>query len=321
MNDIQLKRQFEALKRALSPVIEFLDDPRVMEIMLNADGRIWVDEAGSGMRCTDVTMSPDAAERIIRLLASNINVEVNDRNPSLSAKLPIWGVRVQASVRPIVESPTFALRKPTPIVYPISDYVSKEILSAEEADCLITSIKQKKNILVGGGTGSGKTALVNSLLAIISETKDRLYIVEDNPELRCDADNKIQILTNSYYDCRHAVMDALRYRPDRILVGEVRDGTALELVKAWNTGHPGGLATIHANDSRSMLDRLCQLIEEAVPKAPHHLVADAVNICVYITKDSRHPAGRRISEIVKVCGIDEASGAWVLEDVSGKAKF
>jgi type IV secretion system protein TrbB len=316
MNDIQLKRQFEALKSALSPIIVFLDDIRVMEIMLNSDGRIWVDEAGSGMRCTDVVMSPDAAERIIRLLASNINVEVNEKNPSLSAKLPLWGVRVQASVRPIVEAPTFALRKPTPIVYPISDYVSNEIMTPAEAEYLTGSIKEKKNILVGGGTGSGKTALVNSLLAVVSETKDRLYIVEDNPELRCDADNKIQILTNAYYDCRHAVMDALRYRPDRIIVGEVRDGTALELLKAWNTGHPGGLVTIHANDSRSMLDRMCQLIEEAIPKAPHHLVADAVNICVYITKDSRHRAGRRISEIVRVCGTDDVSGAWVLEDIS-----
>jgi type IV secretion system protein TrbB len=313
MDDIQLKRQFEALKRALSPVISFLEDRKVMEIMLNADGRIWVDEAGSGMRCTDVVMSADSAERIIRLLASNINVEVNERNPSLSAKLPVWGVRVQASVRPIVESPTFALRKPTPIVYPLSDYVSKGIMTFAEAQYLTTSIKQKKNILVGGGTGSGKTALVNSLLAVVSETKDRLYIVEDNPELRCEADNKIQILTNPHYDCRHAVMDALRYRPDRIIVGEVRDGTALELLKAWNTGHPGGLATIHANDSRSTLDRLCQLIEEAIPKAPRHLVADAVNICVYITKDSKHKAGRRVSEIVEVAGFDDVSNTWVVE--------
>jgi len=315
MNDIQLKRQFEALKSALSPIVAFLDDIRVMEIMLNSDGRIWVDEAGSGMRCTDVVMSPDAAERIIRLLASNINVEVNEKNPSLSAKLPIWGVRVQASVRPIVEAPTFALRKPTPIVYPISDYISSGIMAASDAEYLTSSIKQKRNILVGGGTGSGKTALVNSLLAVVSGTKDRLYIVEDTPELRCDADNKIQILTNSSYDCRHAVMDALRYRPDRIIVGEVRDGTALELLKAWNTGHPGGLATIHANDSRSMLDRMCQLIEEAIPKAPRHLVADAVNICVYITKDPRHRAGRRISEIAIVCGIDETSGSWILENI------
>ncbi len=194
------------------------------------------------MYCTGTVMHADEVERIIRLLASAVNSEINDRHPSLSAKLPEWGARVQASVPPIVASPVFSLRMPAQLVYSLDDYVATGILEEDDASVLRNAVRERKNILVGGGTGSGKTTFVNALLKEVAETGDRIYIVEDNSELQCDAENKLEVLVQPpVYTHQRAIMDALRFRPDRIIVGEVRDGAALEMLKAWNTGHPAGL--------------------------------------------------------------------------------
>jgi P-type conjugative transfer ATPase TrbB len=310
-------RRAHALRTALAPIGDLLDDDFIVEIMLNADGTVWIDRIGAGMVQTGVTMRPADAERMLRLVASYMGVELRETNPSLSAKLPPpWGARVQASIPPIVDAPVFALRKPAKIVFSLGDYVAKGILSAAQKEALEHAIDEHANILVGGGTGSGKTTFANALLKVIAEqTSDRVYIIEDTPELQCSAKNKVQVLVqHQVYTWRDAVMSAMRFRPDRILVGEVRDGSALELLKAWNTGHPGGLATIHANDTRAMLDRLCQLIEEIVYPAPRLLVAETVNLCVHIRRDKGHPAGRSISGIDRVLGLGP-DGRWLLEPV------
>ena len=311
---IAIDRRFVALKAALQPIIQFLEDDCVVEIMLNADSVVWIDAVGKGMYKSDVTINPDDAERIIRLCAAAMNAEVNERKPSLTAKLPGWGCRVQASVPPIVESPTFAFRKPSKIIFTLDNYVESEIMTQRQADILRKAVLDRKNILVGGGTGSGKTTLANALLQCVSDTRDRVYIVEDNPELQCAAENKIQILVQANYSFQNAIMDALRYRPDRIILGEVRDGSALDLLKAWNTGHPGGISTIHANDPVAMLERLGQLIEEVMPTAPRYLIAEAVEICVHITKDRKAVAGRSITGITAVNGLNE-SGGWNLMEI------
>lgn len=312
---IAIDRRFIALKAALYPIIQFLDDDSVVEIMLNADGVVWIDAVGKGMYKSDVTIGPDEAERIIRLCAAAMNTEVNENHPSLAAKLPGWGCRVQASVPPIVEAPTFAFRKPSKIVFTLDNYVETGILTQRQADILEKAVLDRKNILVGGGAGSGKTTLANALLQCIAGTSDRLYIVEDNPELQCvAAANKVQILVQSGYSFQNAIMDALRYRPDRIILGEVRDGSALDLLKAWNTGHPGGIATIHANDTVAMLERLGQLIEEIIPTAPRYLIADAVDVCVHIIRNKKAAAGRSITGITEVNGLNE-SGGWNLNEM------
>lgn len=298
-------RKSDALRIALAPIADYLNDAVIVEVMVNADGKVWVDALGKGMYDTGKVMYAEEIERIIRLVASSINSEVNDRHPSLAAKLPEWGARVQASVPPIVSAPVFSLRKPARLVYTLDDYVASGILDAADADVLRNAVKDRKNILVGGGTGSGKTTFVNALLKEISGTGDRLYIVEDNPELQCEALNRLEVLVQPpLYTHQRAIMDALRFRPDRIIVGEVRDGAALEMLKAWNTGHPGGIATIHANSTVSMLDRLCQLCEEVMPQAPRYLIAESIDICIHIRRDSTHPAGRSISGIVEVLSHD-----------------
>jgi type IV secretion system protein VirB11 len=310
-------RRASALASALDPIASFLGDPTVVEIMLNADGVVWIDKVGEGMLRTSARMKPVHADRMLRFIASEIGVELNATRPSLAAKLPApWSARLQASVPPIVDAPTFALRKPPAKVFSIDDYLNAQILTEPQRDALVEAVRSHANILVGGGTGSGKTTLANALLRVVSETgTDRIYVIEDTPELQCAAPNKIQILVQpEIHTWRDAVMAALRYRPDRIVVGEVRDGSALDLLKAWNTGHPGGLATVHANDTRSMLDRFCQLIEETVFPAPRALVAQTIDVCVHIRRDRHHPAGRCVSGVDRVTGIAE-TGDWALDPI------
>lgn len=305
-------RRHAGLRTAVAPIRAFLGDDTVVEIMLNADGRIWVEKAGVGMFASDATMSPEDALRMLRVVATEMNTELSERNPSLAGKLPIWGARVQASIPPIVDAPVFALRKPAKILFGLDDYVSRGILTPAGAGALREAVRERRNILVGGGTGSGKTTFANALLREISDSTDRIYLVEDNVELQCAAANKLQVLVQPpTYTWNHAIRDAMRFRPDRIIVGEVRDGSALEMLKAWNTGHPGGIATVHANDTGAMLDRVCQLIEEVVPVAPRAMVADTIDVCVHLRRDPRHPAGRAVTGIDEVRGISNEN-RWIL---------
>lgn len=313
MQEVAHYRRMASLRTAVTPIIEFLDRDDIVEIMLNPDGCVWVEQSGHGMYRTGIHMGREDAERMIRLVAAATGQEVNERHPSLSATLPGWGARLQASVPPIVTAPVFALRKPSSAVFTLQDYVDVRIMTQEQAMCLESAVLQRKNVLIGGGTGSGKTTLGNALLEVVARTGDRVYLVEDNAELQCSADNMVKVLVQPpVYTHQQAIMDAMRFRPDRIIVGEVRDGAALELLKSWNTGHPGGVATVHANSEVSMLDRLAQLCEEVMPVAPRHLIADSVDLCVHIRRDASHPAGRVVSGISAVDGVDSA-GRWKLQ--------
>jgi type IV secretion system protein TrbB len=312
-------RRHATLRTAVAPILSFLSDDMVIEIMLNADGRIWVEKAGVGMFASGAVMTAEDALRMLRVVATEMNAELSERNPSLAGKLPIWGARVQASIPPIVEAPVFALRKPAKIVFGLEDYVGRGILAERDAEALRAAVRARRNILVGGGTGSGKTTFANALLREIADSSDRIYLVEDNPELQCAAQNKLQVLVQPpTYTWNRAIMDAMRFRPDRIIVGEVRDGSALEMLKAWNTGHPGGIATVHANDTGAMLDRVCQLIEEVVPIAPRAMIGDTIDVCVHLARDPGHPAGRRVTGIDEVHGISNEN-RWILVPIAGSA--
>jgi type IV secretion system protein VirB11 len=315
-------RLTSALASALAPLGPFLEDARVVEIMLNADGVVWIDRIGEGMVRTDVRMERVPAEAMLRLVAADVGVQLTASSPALAAKLPPpWAARLQAFLPPVVDAPVFALRKPPRIVFSLPDYLRAGILTTDQSRALVGAIHRHENILIGGSTGSGKTTFANALLRVVADAgeAERLYIIEDTPELQCSAPNKLQILVQSgALTWRDAVMAAMRVRPDRIIVGEIRDGSALELLKAWNTGHPGGLATIHANDTRGTLDRFCQLLEEVVYPAPRALVAQTIHLCVHITRDPEHPAGRRVSGVDRVVGL-APDGGWLLESASPSA--
>ena len=304
-----------SLATVTRPIAQYLDDERVIEILLNDDGWVWVDRAGQGMVRTDTVLSARDAELLLRYVATESDATITRDKPAFAGTLPHWDARVQGLIPPVVHSPTFAIRKPSALVFSLDDYLAKGVITEAQKQALTRAVLDRKNILVGGGTGTGKTTFANALLRVMAEgTNDRLFIAEDTPELRCASPNKIAVRTKrGHFEMRDAIFAALRLRPDRIIVGEIRDGTALDLLKAWNTGHDGGIATIHANDTASMLTRICQLVEEDRKHADKTVVAETINICVHLTLDLGAAAGRRLSGIDRVVGYDRHAERWLLE--------
>ena len=267
------------LRTALGPAIAgWLDDPAVIEVMLNPDGRLWVDRLASGLTATGETLSPADGERIVRLVAHHVGGEVHAGAPRVSAELPETGERFEGLLPPVVIAPAFAIRKPAVAVFTLADYVASGIVTREQADLLRIAMAARSNILVAGGTSTGKTTLTNALLAEVARTADRVVLIEDTRELQCAAPNLVSLRTrDGVATLTDLVRSALRLRPDRIPIGEVRGPEALDLLKAWGTGHPGGIGTIHAGSAIGALRRLEQLIQEAVVTVPRALIAFAAS--------------------------------------------
>jgi type IV secretion system protein VirB11 len=299
-------RRRSALTRALGPSIaEALDADDVVEAMVNADGRVWLDRVGAGLVATAHVLSPQDREAAIRLLAHEAGETVGEDRPALQTILPDSAARVQALLPPLVEAPILAIRKRPSAIYTLADYVKSGIATAVQAAKLAAAVRDKRNIVVAGGTGSGKTTLLNALLAEEVFRSARVVILEDTAELQCASVNAVQLLTKRTDPpviMRDLVQMTLRLRPDRIVVGEVRDGAALEVLKAWNTGHPGGLLTVHANSAADALMRLEDLCMEARATPPKRLIASAIDLIVFI---ARREGGRVITEIIET---DEIRG-------------
>ena len=242
------------------------------------------------------------AERIIRLVASHMRGEVHDGAPIVSAELPETGERFEGLLPPVAPAPCFAIRKPAGRIFELKDYVEAGIATPLQAKALSEAVVDQRNILVIGGTSSGKTTLVNALLAEVAETGDRVIILEDTRELQCAAQDVVSLRTKpGIASLTDLVRSTLRLRPDRIIVGEVRGPEALDMLKAWNTGHPGGIATLHANSGHGGLYRLEQLIQEAVVSVPRRLIANAIDVVVFI---EGRGAARKIRTISEVEGLD-----------------
>ena len=250
------------LRTALGPEIEaWLSDASVIEVMLNPDGRLWIDRLGSGIVDTGQTMSAETGERIIRLVAHHVGAEVHGGCPRVSAELPDTGERFEGLLPPVVAAPSFAIRKPAVAVFTLADYVGAGVMTDWQAGALADAVASRKNILVAGGTSTGKTTLTNALLAEVARTSDRVVLIEDTRELQCAASNLVSLRTKEgVVSLSDLVRSALRLRPDRIPIGEVRGAEALDLLKAWGTGHPGGVGTIHAGTALGVLRRMEQLI-------------------------------------------------------------
>jgi len=308
-----LERRKTMLKTAFGPVIaEALAEPQVVEVMVNPDGRLWLDRLDTGRHYTGTVMQWSEVERIIRLVASHIRLEVHERSPIVSAELPETGERFEGLIPPVAPGPCFSIRKPARLVHRLDDYVDHAIMAPEVAAWLKKAVLGRGNIVVVGGTSSGKTTLVNALLAEIATSNERVVILEDTRELNCAAEDCVKLRTKSgVASLSDLVRSTLRLRPDRIVVGEVRGAEALDMLKAWNTGHPGGLTTVHANSARGALYRLEQLVQEAVVTVPRRLIAEAIDILVFL--DGRGSA-RRVTEVVKIDGLD-ADGDYALTSV------
>ncbi|MFP4465351.1 MAG: ATPase, T2SS/T4P/T4SS family, partial [Alphaproteobacteria bacterium] len=242
-NRLVLSRELTVLRDAFGPtILEALADTHVVEVMVNTDGKIWVDKIGQGRLDTGAVLDFAKRDTILKMVAHHTGEMITRDNPQLSAVLPDTGERFQGLCSPIVSSPSFTIRKRPEIIFTLEDYIEQGSLTRERAGQLTQAVTDKKNILVVGGTGSGKTTFVNALLALPTFTNERVVIIEDTPELQCSAADKMELLTKRTepkVTMRDLVMTTLRLRPDRIIVGEVRDGSALDMLKAWNTGHPG----------------------------------------------------------------------------------
>lgn len=262
------------LRSALGSAIgAWLDDPQIAEVMLNADGRLWVDRLSTGMAETVERLSSPQAERIIRLVAHHVGAEVHAASPRVSAELPDSGERFEGLLPPVVTAPVFSIRRPASLPLALADYVAASTMTAMQATYLAGAVRNHDNILVAGGTSTGKTTLTNALLAVAATTNDRIVLIEDTRELRCDAANVLYLRTAPGITMGDLVRSSLRLRPDRIPVGEVRGAEALDLLKAWGTGHPGGIGTIHAGSAIGALHRLEQLILEAPSRCPRRHAA------------------------------------------------
>ncbi len=297
-----LTRQRTMLTSAMGPVIgAALVDDTVIEIMANPDGSLWLDRHGTG-RSREGSIDPAQVERIIRLVASHIRVECNDKTPIVSGELPQSGERFEGLLPPVVTTATFAIRKPAGVVYTLDDYVKAGIMTPHQSMFLKSAVENKTNILVVGGTSSGKTTLTNALLNEVSKQNHRVLLIEDTRELQCNAPDMVALRTKpGVATLSDLVRSTLRLRPDRIIIGEVRGAEALDMLKAWNTGHPGGITTLHANSAHAGLYRLEQLIQEAVVTVPRRLITDAIDIIIFIKGRSNT---RRVETIVEVKGLD-----------------
>ncbi|HEY8604495.1 P-type conjugative transfer ATPase TrbB [Tsuneonella suprasediminis] len=306
-----ISRGARMLRTALGPSIAaWLDDATVIEVMLNPDGRLWVDRLEEGIADTGMTLSAADGERIVRLVAHHVGVEAHARCPRVSAELPTSGERFEGLLPPVVAAPAFAIRKPAVAVFTLDDYARTGIMSAAEATVLREGVETHANILVAGGTGSGKTTLVNALLAEVAKTADRIVLIEDTRELQCAAPNLVAMRTkDGVVSLSDLVRSSLRMRPDRIPIDEVRGPEALDLLKAWGTGHPGGIGTIHAGTALGALRRMEQLIQEAVVTVPRALLAETSDIIAVLVRDGH---GRRLAELAGVDGLDSSTGDYRL---------
>jgi type IV secretion system protein TrbB len=290
------------LRTALGPAIAlFLEDPEVVEVMLNPDGRLWIDRLAGGLVDTGERLSPNDGERIVRLVAHHVGAEVHPGSPRVSAELPETGERFEGLLPPVVAAPAFAIRKPAVAVFTLDDYVAAGIMRAGQANTLRAAVADRRNILVAGGTSTGKTTLTNALLAEVAKTTDRVVLIEDTRELQCKAPNLVALRTkDGVASLSDLVRSSLRLRPDRIPIGEVRGAEALDLLKAWGTGHPGGVGTIHAGSALGALRRMEQLIQEAVVTVPRALIAETIQfIAVLVGRGSN----RRLAELASVEGL------------------
>ncbi|MGV7217822.1 P-type conjugative transfer ATPase TrbB [Bradyrhizobium sp. UFLA05-112] len=297
-----ISRGARMLRTALGPAIaRFLEDPSIIEVMLNPDGRLWIDRLSGGLIETGEGLSALDGERIIRLVAHHVGAEVHAGAPRVSAELPETGERFEGLLPPVVAAPAFAIRKPAVAVFSLDDYVTAGTMTKEQAGTLRTAVADRLNILVAGGTSTGKTTLTNALLAEVAKTSDRVVLIEDTRELQCKAPNLVALRTrDGVISLSDLVRASLRLRPDRIPIGEVRGAEALDLLKAWGTGHPGGIGTIHAGTALGALRRLEQLIQEAVVSVPRALIAETINVIAVLVGRG---ADRRLAELARVSGL------------------
>lgn len=293
----RFKERLDFLFKDIKP---YLNDDDVCEVMVNADSKIWIDTFSRGLIDTGKTLTGEITSSIIIQIANHSHKTCDKDNPLLEAE--ILNMRFQGFLSPdIVENSAFCLRKHAKVIFTLADYVQNKTMTKRQQEVILKAIKEKKNIIVAGGTGSGKTTLVNALLAEVAKLNDRVVLIEDTKELKCDAKNKLSLLSTKKVSMEELLRATLRARPDRIIVGEVRGAEAFTLINAWSTGHKGGISTVHSNSASRTMSRIETLVGFGTDKVQGTLIADAIDLIIYIKKTANR---RTIEEIVEVINYD-----------------
>lgn len=323
MNEEQKERLIVKLKRELgTTILAALADDAVIEIMLNPDGKLWIEKFGVG-KYHACDLLPSQAESIVSTVAAMLGTTVGYDKPRLEGELPIDLSRFSALAPPVVASVSFTIRKKATRVFTLEDYFSAGIITRAQLDFISACCAKRKNIIVAGSTSSGKTTLLNAIIHEISKSApdDRLVIIEDTGELQCAADDYVTMRTFAGFNMNDCLKSTMRFRPDRIIVGEVRGGEAMALLKSWNTGHEGGASTLHANSCRLALGRLQSLISEA-PEASNYtpemisgLIGEAVNVVIFISKDKETKGGRTVKEIIQLDGFNSTTREYRVQTI------
>jgi type IV secretion system protein VirB11 len=299
------ERAKKKLERDLGPaILAAINDPLTIEVMLNEDGCVWQEKQGERMENIG-TLRRAQAQAVIETIAGFHGKEVTRDKPLLEGEFPLDGSRFAGQLPPVVQAPTFAIRKKAIKIFTLEQYVDQGILTKKHQKVLIDAVAAHENILVVGGTGSGKTTLINAIInqMVINDRRERVVIIEDTGEIQCAAENYVQYHTSIDVSITSLLKTTLRMRPDRIFVGEVRGPEALDLLDAWNTGHEGGAATLHANTAELGLKRLNSLItrHESKPDNIDELIAEVVHVVVHI---ARTPKGREVREVIRIKGYE-----------------
>ncbi|TVR78331.1 MAG: P-type conjugative transfer ATPase TrbB [Rhodospirillales bacterium] len=302
------QRLHVAFRDSLGPVIQAaLEDANIVEVMVNPGGRIWVDGIRGGRHDTGAVLPAGTVETIIRLVADHIGETATRESPLVAGTIPETGERFQGVLPPLSPAAAFTIRKRPGVIFSLDEYVQDGIMTATQVAIVRDAVTQRRNVLIAGGTGSGKTTLVNAILAEPGFAAERIVLIEDTAELQCAAPDQVRLLTRRTEPAvtiRELVKTTLRLRPDRIIIGETRDGAALDMLKAWNTGHPGGLSTVHANSAEDALYRLEELIGEVSVSVPRRAIAQGIHLVVFIERSPTTPAGRTVSAVARVVGLD-----------------
>lgn len=292
-------------------ILKYKRDPDVIEIMLNPDKKLWIDTLSKGMIDTGILVPPEKSRTIINLVADSINTVVGVKNPRISAEIPGDGSRFEGTIPPIVDNPSFTIRKKALLVFTLDDYVRRGTMTPTQKDIIVQGVLDRKNMLVIGGTSSGKTTLTNAIINEMTVTQHRLLILEDTKEIQSKAENTVFMRTSDYANMQDLLKTCMRYRPDRIIIGEIRSGEALDLLTAWNSGHPGGISTIHSDTPEGGLKQLEQYIQRVSVSKQQELIAMTVNYLVVITKEENV---RKIKCIKEMCGFE--NGRYILKDIA-----
>lgn len=316
---VTTQRLADLLRSAMSPLLPLLDDEEILHISVSHTGAVWAERFGQGSYNTQLHLTPGQAEQAIRLIATHVGQVATRDHSRLQAVLPS-GERAQCFLPPTVLGPALEIRKRPARIYTLEEYIEAGIVTAAQADRMREAVRARHNIVVAGGTGSGKTTLLNALLDLLREDSSHIVTVEDTAELQCAAPYYLALYTiPGVTTLTHLVSDALRCSPSRVIIGEVRGAEALDFLDLLNTGHPGGMLSLHADPGKA-LRRLESLVRRAPLTVPlpleemRALIAEAIDLIIDIVRVPGAP-GRLVHGLTACRGLD-AQGHYLVEPLA-----